>query len=510
MWVSTKAAVLLILCVLLFCPVQARATDNPLQRFEEKVTRFVLENGLKFLVIERHKAPVVSFVSFVDAGSVNEPRGLTGMAHVLEHMAFKGTQKIGTRNWEKEQPLLEKRDELYNRWWREKNRQDPDQRRLRNLWAEFEKTRNKAAEYVLTNEYSKIYEQNGGVNLNAATSTDSTMYQVSLPSNRVELWFWLESDRLRHPVWRELHTEKQVVREERRMRVESDPVGALLEEVLALSYKAHPYQHPVIGWDSDILALRATDLTRFLQTYYVPQNITIAIAGDVEPSRIKALAEEYFSQLPSGSPPLPVSTQEPEQKGERTVRMFSEHQPVYVQAYQTVDQMHPDAPVLQILADILAYGRTSRLYGELVLRQELAADVSVFYGYPGRKYPALFLVYALPNRGVSLETLARALEEELKRVKDQGVNPEEVDRARTKARADLIRRLDSNLGLAKSLARAEAQKGDWRDPFLYLQELERVSAQDVRETARKYLQPGKRSVGMIVDSEKSKEEPHAK
>lgn len=485
--------------ILLLLNVFPAGAETILDRFENQVTEFTLDNGLTFVVLERHQAPVASFVTCVKVGSVNEPAGRTGLAHLFEHMAFKGTKTIGTKGWEPEREVLDKLDKAYAAWLEEKRKRNPDPGALDAKRQRFEELRSKARSYVIPNEFARIIELNGGTDLNAGTSSEYTVYFSSFPANRAELWFSLESDRLRNPVWREFYTEKEVVREERRMRVDSNPTGKLVEQLLAAAFVAHPYGDPVIGWDSDILAARAEDLDRFYHDYYVPQNMAIGIAGDVDPEQIRSWARLYFGSIPKGQDPPDVVTREPDQEGTRSVQVSSRNQPLYARAYHTVSQFHDHAPALELLGDILAKGRTSRLYRALVEEEKVAASIFAFNGFPGDVYPSLFIVFGVPSKGVSLERLSESIDSELERIRTQGVTQEELDRAITKARAKLIRGLDSNLGLAKSLAMAEILGGDWRRVFTILDDYEQVTAADIQEVAQAYLQPENCTIGQLVN-----------
>src|SRR5580692_2393558 len=286
-----------------------------LQDFEKKVTEFTLPNGMHFLVIERHEAPVVSFHTYVSVGSVDDPRGETGIAHMFEHMAFKGTQTIGTKNWPKEKAALDEVERVYDQLDQERRqflRADPT--KIEALEAQVKDAIAKADSYVESNEYDRIVESNGGVGLNAGTSEDSTNYYYSFPSNRLELWFLLESERFLQPVFREFYKERDVVREERRMRVESSPQGKLVEMLLATAIAAHPYRNMPGGWASDIDNFRRTEAEKFYKIFYTPGNITIGIAGDVKPAEAKRLAEKYFGRLPRAPVPPLVRTVEPKQE----------------------------------------------------------------------------------------------------------------------------------------------------------------------------------------------------
>lgn len=492
-----KTAYALGLLILFLLPMQ-NGTAQSLEEFEEKVTEFTLDNGLKFIVIERPVAPVASMVSFVDVGGADEPVGHTGIAHIFEHMAFKGTSTIGTTNWEQEEPLLEKMDATYQKWLAEKYSPQPDSARMEKLWDEFQDIQDEAGQYVKNNEFSQIIQRNGGTGLNAGTGADQTTYFYSLPENRIELWFSLESARFEDPVFREFYKEKEVVREERRMRTESQPVGRLIEEFLAVAYTSHPYGRPVVGWNSDITATTMEDAREFYNTYYVPGNITMAIAGDIDPENIKELAQTYFGDMEAAPKPPPVYTKEREQRGERRFTIEGQSQPFLVMGYHTVSQDHPDFNALQLLGTVLSGGRTSVLYERMVEEEQTALQVAALNGIPGVKYESMFLTFAVPNQGVEVDTLEATILEEIENIKQGDIDPAALDRARTNARASLIRSLDSNSGLAQSLASAEAQQGDWRKVFTNLEELNKVTVGDLQRVAKKYLTEDNRTVGAIV------------
>jgi len=500
---KTIPAGILYLCMLLLPLHTAFAQD--LESFEEKVTEFTLDNGLHFIIIERPVAPVASFVTFVDVGGANEPVGNTGIAHIFEHMAFKGTHYIGTTDWENEKKAIEEVEEAYQAWLREKRSAGTDSEKVEQLWKNFEDAQEKAKEYVVNNEFSQIIQNNGGVGLNAFTSADATGYFYSLPQNRAELWFNLEADRFKNPVFREFYVEKDVVMEERRMRTDSNPVGRLIEEFLAVAYTAHPYGNPVVGWPSDIESTTISDAEKFYDTFYVPGNITIAIAGDIDPDKMKRLANQYFGDMPAGEPVPKLNTKEPGQRGERRFIIEEESQPFLLTGYHTVDQMHEDAAPLQLLGSIISQGRTSILYKKLVEDEKLALAVQAFNGFPGTKYQSMFLTFAVPNQGVAIEDVEDAILEEIEAVKNGSITQEELDRAITNARANLVRGLASNNGLALRFAQTHAQQGNWRKVFTSIEELQSVTLDDLQRVANEYLTQQNRTVGMIVNKQAQKD-----
>jgi len=488
------------------CFTYQSTNAQSLENFEEKVTEFTLDNGLTFIVIERPVAPVVSFATYVNVGAANEPVGHTGMAHIFEHMAFKGTHTIGTNNWQKEKEVIQEMDNTYQQWLAEKYKPEPDSARMDTLWSQFKDLQEEASQYVVNNEFAQIIDRNGGTGMNATTGYDRTNYFYSLPENRKELWFSLESDRFENPVFREFYKEKNVVREEKR-RSESQPIGRLIQEFLTVAYTAHPYGRPNIGWDSDITATTIEDTREFYETYYVPNNITIAIAGDIQPDRAKELAKKYFGDMESAPEPPPVYTQEPEQRGERRFTMQGQSQPFLVMGYHTVPEDHPDFQALQLLGNVLSGGRTSVLYKRMVEEEQTALQVGAFNGFPGTKYETMFATLAIPNRDVGVDTLESTILEEIENVKDGEISKEALDRARTNARANLIRSLDSNSGIAQTLASAEALRGTWKKVFSDIEKLQDVTVDDLQRVAKQYLTKDNRTVGTIVtESDESSEE----
>ncbi len=473
---------------LLFLIVPLFAAAQDLKEFEKHVTEFTLANGLHFIVLERHQAPVVSFHTYVNAGSVDDPEGKTGLAHMFEHMAFKGTETIGTKNWPEEKMAMEAIETAYDRLEQERRKgQRADPKAIQSLQAEVKAAIDKAASYVVPNLYPTIIEENGGVGLNASTSLDSTEYFYNLPANRAELWFLLESQRFLHPVYRDFYKERDVVMEERRMRVESDPQGKLMETMLASAFEAHPYRRMPGGWASDIQNLRVRDAEQFYKTYYVPANITIAVVGDVDPRETRALAERYFGRLPAGPLPPLVHTVEPKQEGPRLTQVESPAQPFELVAYKRPDQYDKDDPVFDVISGILAGGRTGIIYKEMVRDKQISLAAGAEPDFPGSKYPSLFMFYVFPALGHTIQDNEKTLDEVIERFKKETVDAESLARVKTKTRATLIRQLDSNAGLAQLLTSYYVNYGDWRKLFTSIDDINRVTAGDVQRVAQQYF-----------------------
>ena len=473
-----------------------RAQD--LAEFESRLTEFTLDNGLEFIVLERHEAPVVACYTHADVGAADEVTGLTGLAHLFEHMAFKGTQTVGTNDYEAEAQAMAKIDEAFAALRTERRKGDKaDAQRLAQLQEQLHQAQEATQAYLVHDEFEEVLKRAGGVGLNAGTSSDYTVYFVNLPSNKLELWMLMESDRFLNPVLREFYKEKNVVMEERRLRTESQPIGKLLEEFLAAAYKAHPYGMPVIGHMSDLEALSRPEAEAFFRTHYVPSNLTMAVVGDVDPARVKALAQEYFGRIPARPDPDPVETVEPEQVGERRVIVEDPAQPFVLIGYHKPSINHPDNAVFDAITDIVGMGRTSRLYKRLVKEKRIAMYASGFQGMPGSKYPGLFLFYAVPARGHTNEECEEAIYAEIERLKDELVDAQDLEKAKTRARAGVIRQLDSNSGLAGQLTFYEVMTGDWRNLFKQLDQIEAVTAEDIQRVARAYFTTKNKTVGII-------------
>jgi predicted Zn-dependent peptidase len=474
----------------------AKAQD--LASFEKRTTVKVLSNGLTLIICERPEAPVFSFYTLVDAGSADDPQGASGLAHMFEHMAFKGTTEIGTTNYPAEKIALAKVEIAYAAYdaeYRKRVGQSPA--KLAELHKVFEDAETAAQKYVIPNQFSEIAEDNGAVGINASTEEDSTQYFWSMPSNRLELWAYLESQRIGHPVEREFYKERNVVQEERRMRVDSAPIGRMIEQFLATAYVAHPYRRPGVGWESEISQVSATEATAFHEKYYVPSNIVIAVAGDIKAAQAMPVLERYFSKIPPGPKPEPMTTVEPPQVAEKTVIIREATQPFYIEGYHRPDYRDPDDSVYDAIADIFSNGRTARLYRSLVRDQSIAAEAQGFSGFPGQKYPGLFAVYAVPLPGHNPEQMRAAIHKELDRLKNEDITDEELARFKTRARADLLRGLADNQGLAHQLAEYQTRYGDWRELFRQLARINAVSKADVRRVANKIFIDSNRTSAQI-------------
>jgi predicted Zn-dependent peptidase len=487
---------LLLFVITMITSKSAQAQD--LVKFEKRMTEFTLDNGMKFLILERHEAPVVSFHTYADVGAVDEVKGITGMAHLFEHMAFKGTRTVGTTDYKLEAIALAQADQVFEEIKLEQRKGDKaDKAKLEEFQKQLKEAQEENQKYLVHDEFEEVFVREGGSGFNAYTSQDATQYIVSLPSNKVELWMSMESDRFGNPVLREFYKERDVVMEERRLTTESQPVGRLLEEFLAIAYKAHPYGEPIVGHMSDIETLTRSEAEMFFKKYYIPSNLTIAIVGDVDPQQIRELAELYFNRIPSGPKPDPVETVEPPQLGQRRVTVQDPAQPFVLIGYHKPNINHSDNAVFDAITEIVGIGRTSRLYKSLVKEKKVAVAASAFPGMPGDKYPGLFLFYAVPARDHTNQESEEAIYAEIDELKTDPVLPKELAKAKTRSRASLIRQLDSNSGLASLLTFYDVVTGDWRNLFKQLDDIDKVTAEDIQRVATEYFTTKNRTVGII-------------
>jgi predicted Zn-dependent peptidase len=469
-----------------------RAQD--LKSFEQRITTKVLPNGLTILICERPEAPVFAYTTFVDAGDVNDPMGESGLAHMFEHLAFKGTTEIGTTNWPAEKAALEKVEEANSAYEVEfRNPNGGDKQKLAQLKAKFEEAQAEAQKYVVPNQFTEIAERNGAHDLNAGTGLDETQFFWQMPENRLELWAWLESGRLADVVPREFYKERDVVMEERRMRTDSNPEGRLFEQFVSTAYVAHPYGRSAIGWPSELSQITATEAMDFHKAYYVGSNIVVAVVGDVKAAEAMPMLEKYFSKVPGGPKPLRMTTVEPKQFSEKKVVIRDPSQPIYIEGYHRGDYKDPDDAVYDAIGDIFSNGRVSRLYRSLVRDQQIAAVAVGESPYPGDKFPSLFLFGAVPLPGHTPEEMANAIHKEIDKLKNSDVSDDELAMFKTRARADLLRGLADNQGLADALAEYQTRYGDWRELFQQLDRVDKVSKADIRRVANKVFVEGNRT-----------------
>lgn len=506
---------------------------------ELDVKERTLSNGMTVLIVERHEAPVVSFNLKFRVGSVDEDVGRTGLAHILEHMLFKGTPWTGTKDYAAEKPLLDEIEKIYLEYRAKKwdlpasFRNDADRFRaafekvdaiararaagdeapddeladlvppdlmprveaLLDLRTNFYGVQAKLEEYVVPEEDWKILQQNGARGLNASTGQDTTQYFYSLPSNRVELWALIESNRLRHPVFRQFYKEKEAVMEERRLRVDSSPPGMMWGLLLSTAFRAHPYRWPTIGWASDIEEVSRTEVAEFFHRHYAPNRAVATIVGDVKEETLIPLMERYFGDIPPQPEPRPVVTVEPAQTGERRVELTLESspQPRILTGYHRPAIGHPDFYVLDVITGLLGSGRTSRLTQSLYFQQRLG---QVQCGNQDSRYPGLFVFSGQPMPGRTLADLEKGIDAETGKLKTEPVPTEELQKIKNMNEAAFLRGLRDNADLANILGSYEVLYG-WEYVKTYRQRLAAVTPEDIMRVAKKYFTPENRSVVLL-------------
>jgi len=488
---------------LLLSAVLAALTTHSVmaQEMSLDVKEQTLKNGMTLLIVPRRGHFTFSTYLRFKAGSVQEQAGKTGLSHMLEHMMFKGTRSIGTLDAEEEELTLERLDRLHRELseLRETERspflhKDPTRRIA--LQKEIAEATAAEKELIIPNEFWEIYRRHGAVGLNASTSRDGTQYFVSLPSNRLELWATLESDRIKNPVFREFYTEREVVKEERRQRYEANPDGALSEAMIAMAFAAHPYRNPVIGWPSDLDRLLRPDALRYFKTFYDPSNVVLVLVGDLDPERTVQIIEEQFGSIPPQPLPELSITQEPPQRGERRVSVRFDAQPRLMIGYHIPAMGHPDNYALQVAAALMGTGRTSRFYRGLVDGRRLASSIEVSVS-PLRD-PGLLTISATPLAPHTPEELEKEISAQIERLKEAAVADRELERVRNQLEADLVRSLRSNASLAAELGNAQAMTGDWRYILESRKRLKAVTAEDVQRVAKSYLTTDNRTVATLL------------
>jgi predicted Zn-dependent peptidase len=474
----------------------------------DRVVEQKLANGLTVLMVERHQTPVVSLNMTFRVGGVNEQIGQTGLAHLYEHMAFKGTRTVGTKSYEKERPLLE---ELFRVGTELEQRQrdlakrnqekpaSPEERAvIERLQKRFTELQEQAGQFVAGNEMALLYQRHGGVGLNASTGKDLTRYMISLPANRLPLWAALEADRMAHPVLREFYKERGVVMEERRLRNDDSANGLLFETFTSAAFRAHQYGIPTIGWESDILSLTPAATEAFFKSHYGPDNATIAIVGDINPKEVMALIEQTFGKIPAAPPQPSIVTVEPPQRGERRVEVEFDAEPSVAIGFHKPALGHPDDYVFDVIDAVLTEGLTSRLYADLVRDQRIAASVNSDSNYPGVRSPNLFVFSVTPLAPHTTAEVEAAIYAELERLKTEPVSAKELEKVLNNLDADLVRALRSNGGLASQLALYQTVAEDWRYALKARDKIAAVTPTDIQRVAAEYFTKTNRTVATLV------------
>ncbi|HZG54172.1 MAG TPA: pitrilysin family protein [Pyrinomonadaceae bacterium] len=472
------------------------------------VQEIVLDNGMRLLLVPRKGDPNVAAGWVARVGSVNERPGITGLSHLFEHMMFKGTHAIGTKNIEENLRLIKEMDAVRADLRREEqslilkarlgaiaDAKDPKFRseRHKELLAKFNELTKREKDLMVKDEFDRIYTTAGGSGMNAGTSNDFTVYFINVPANKLELWFWMESDRLRNPVFREFYSERDVVHEERRLRTDSTPTGKFNELYDSMFWQSSPYGWPVVGWPSDLEGITREEALEYFAVNYAPNNLTACLVGDIDPARAVQLAKQYFGRLPRGPrEPEPVRTSEMPQLAEKRMVAYAETVPQVRVRYHTVAEGHPDDFALDILGSVLS-GRTGRLYKSLVLQQAVANSASA--GHDGRKYEGLFELSSVAKPGKTPEEVEQALYKEIERLQKELVDAKELQKVKNQYAANDFRGLQSNFGLMVQLLLRDNNRG-WETLNTDPARFQAVTAEDIRRVANTYFKPENRTIAI--------------
>jgi predicted Zn-dependent peptidase len=487
----------------------AAAAEKP----QINVQEFTLPNGMRWLLFERHDSPTVVGGWVAHVGSANEREGITGISHLFEHMMFKGTRAIGTTDIDADLRIIDEQEKVRSEMreemkvMRERLRKGeiddlakPENQtpRYRELEKRFDELVQKQRATLVKDQLSQIYTKNGGEGLNAFTDEDKTVYFVRVPANRIELWAWLESDRLANPVFREFYSERDVVYEERRMRTESTPLGKYDEAFNALFWQASPYKWPVIGWPSDVASITKAQADAYFATYYAPNNLTGVLVGDFDAAAVRPVLERYFGRIPRGkTEPPEVITTEPPQPGEKRFNAEAETSPTVRIWWHGAPFAHKDFTPLDLLTDVLS-GRTGRLYKGLVTGRQVANQTSA--GVDLKKYEGAIQVECTVKDGKDPAAVEQAVYEELEKLKAEPLGAEELQKVKNEAKANAYRRLSSPFYIAIQLLVFDGL-GDWRYINTYAEEVDRVTASDIQRVAKQYFTKENRTVGTFLRKE---------
>ena len=482
------------------------------------VEEFRLDNGMRFLAVVRPEMTTVTAGWAARVGSANERPGITGMSHFFEHMMFKGTPTVGTTDAERDEAIIEEQERIQERIraiYRERRAahrlgliedpfgQDDLPEELVELTREFDALSEEQRALMVKDEFDAIYTEAGATGMNAFTSHDQTVYFITVPQNRIELWFWMESERLRRPVFREFYAERDVVHEERRLRTESTPTGEFDEAFDALFWQSHPYSWPVVGWPSDLRVFTLAEAREYYDTYYAPGNLTAALVGNFDLAEAKALAERYFGRLEAGPEAPDVVTLEMEQNAEKRLNGSCDCQPQVALRFHTVPFRHRDQYALDVLTGLLN-GRTGRLYKNLVLGDEIASSVAA--AHDNRKWAGLLEITAEARGDTAPAELEAAIDRELRRLVEEDIPAEEIQKVKNQASAAAWERLESGFFLLLQLLVYDSL-GDWEYLNEWAEATLAVTEADIRRVAERYLTRTNRSVAHYTRAEGSTAEP---
>jgi predicted Zn-dependent peptidase len=477
--------------LLLLACLSAPAQD--FQDLQKKISEFTLSNGMRFVVAERHEAPSIAARVYIRAGSINDPPGGSGLAHLFERLALGGAESVGARDAAGEKKALDAAEETLGRIEAERSKGSrADEVRIGAL--KLELGRAVAQANVLGNPaaYAEAMAE-AGVESSVRAGADSTVLEATIPSNRAEFWFLMQAQTIQHPALRRFYDERDEAASQWRGRVENAPLAYMMAMLPAAAFFAHPYRNPVAGWPSDLAALRLTDARQFVERYWAPGNITVALAGDLTPEEARRLAERYFGAIPARPLPPAIHTVEPDQKGPRMLKLENSSQAMLAVGYKRPDEFDREDVVLEVIRGILTGGRGGWLARELVETRHLASNVQVQSSYPGGRYPHLFAIVAGVTTGHTPEEAENAITAVIAKLQNAPVDDDTLERGRSVFRAGVVSRLTDNAGIATMLASSAGEYGDWRQIFEVIANVDKVTAAQVQVAALKYLTPSRRT-----------------
>ncbi len=478
------------------------APEAGLEYLKKNVQTRTLGNGINVIALNRGYSPTLALVISFRVGSADESYRTAGAAHMLEHMLFKGTDVIGTKDYKKEKKLLDE-IEAIGEALDELKLSSPADRRIPVLEKKLKKLQDDSAKYAVSSPYDRVYSEIGGVGFNASTSRDMTSYVIEVPSEKLELWAQIESERLRNPVFREYYKERNAVMEERLMRYDSKGIEGLVERFIAAAFVAHPYRHPIIGWDSVIRHMSIRDVRDFFKRYYIPSRMTITVVGKQDVDRTFALIDRYFGRMKACCEPPPLKTREPATAGERRLEYHFNANP-----YLLIGWNKPSFPsdvnyTCDIIAGLLSDGRTSRLYRSLVLEKRIAVSVDAWNGFPGSRYDNLFVIAAAPRAPHTAREVEDAIYEEIVKLAAE-VGREEIEKVVSREESSTVLDFQSNKGIARTLNYYQTIRGDWSGILRHLDEIRLVTPERVKSVIANYFIPENRTVGVLIDKKEKK------
>jgi predicted Zn-dependent peptidase len=509
---------LLLLLIGNFC----LASNSPVD-IQLEVKEHQLENGMLFLVVERPATPQVACRLTIRAGSALETAGKTGIAHMLEHMMFKGTKNFGTLDVAKDQKLQQQIEEAYQTILREQQKRNPDEELIKAKRAEMERLRAEVQKIYIPQVFSSQLGKNGAVRINAFTTKDETQYIASVPSDVLEQWFSIISEQLFEPSWREFYVEKDVVQREWGFRYINDPSGAAGLDFSATAYTAHPYRNPTIGWKSDMERFSTRDAIEFHQKYYNPSNAVCVLVGDVTLKEVKRLAQVYFERYPSGMRAAETVTEEPPQQGPRKRIRFLKgaRTPLVRIGYHSARMGTQDFYALDAMTMVLSYGRGARMT-QNIINKGFAVEAWAYN--PDNRFGGMLILGGSPNEPEEQQTdqvseeqkrqaylnaceeLKGLLVEQVEKFKTELVSSRELQRIKKLNQRDFLDRMRSNESLAGTLASLEVEVG-WRYLTNYLQRIDAVAPEDIRAAAQKYIRPDNETVVYVIPGGKPEQPP---